>query len=169
MCWKKNARANTHVANIDTMLAAASDEDSFIEFEYSDAGFCNGGRHEGISVLKHGHPFKQEVFCVNLAKELHEDYAEYLPRLRFIKVDTEGYDLYVLKAIENIVGEYRPVIKAEIYKKTDKQYRVQLLEFFNNHGYVVRKINSEPLAMGVELTRENLDVGKHYDVLALPS
>lgn len=164
---EKNARANTHVGNIDTIMAAASVEDTFVEFEYSDSGFCNGGRHEGISVLKHGHPFKQEVFCVNLENELRQDYADYLPRLKFVKVDTEGYDLYVLKTIENIIADYKPVIKAEIYKKTDERYRAEMLELFHKHGYVVRKITNEPLDTGVELTRDNLDVGKHYDVLAM--
>lgn len=165
---EKNARANTHVGNIDTIMAASSVEEGFIEFEYSDSGFCNGGRHEGISVLKHGHPFKQEVFCVNLEKELRQDYADRLPRLSFIKVDTEGYDLFVLQAIESIVEECRPVIKAEVYKKTDRQYRTDLLAFFHKYGYVVRKITAEPLDTGVELTLDNLEVGRHYDVLALP-
>lgn len=164
---EKNARANKHVGNIETILAAASGEEGFIEFEYSDSGFCNGGRHEGISVLKHGHPFKQEVFCVNLEKELRQDYSDRLPRLSFIKVDTEGYDLFVLKAIENIIKDHKPAIKAEVYKKTDKHYRTELLAFFHRHGYIVHKIAGEPLDTGVELTSENLDVGKHYDVLAV--
>ena len=36
---EKNARANTHVANIKTLMAAAATEEGFMEFEYSDSGF----------------------------------------------------------------------------------------------------------------------------------
>ena len=36
-------------------MAGASDVEGFVTFEYSDSGYCNGSRHEGMSVLKHGH------------------------------------------------------------------------------------------------------------------
>ena len=54
---EKNARANTHITNIKTMMAAANADEGFLKFEYSDSGFCNGGRHANISAFKHGHPF----------------------------------------------------------------------------------------------------------------
>ena len=80
-------------------MAAAAPTEGFMEFEYSDAGFCNGGRHKGIPAIKHGHPFKLEVFCVNLENELREHFSDMLTQLKFIKVDTEGYDLYVLESM----------------------------------------------------------------------
>jgi len=168
-CLEKVARANSHVANIKTMLAAAGQEEGFMEFEYSDSGFCNGGRHENISALRHGHMFKQTVFTVNLEKELRTDFADYLPRFRFLKTDAEGYDLYILKSLENLIREYRPVIKSEVFKKTDLRYRTEFLEFFEKANYQVFKVEQEPLSRGVELKRENLDVGSHFDILALPN
>ncbi len=164
----KNTRANKHAVNIKTMMAAAAPAEGFMEFEYSDAGFCNGGRHEGIPAIKHGHPFKLEVFCVDLEKELREDYSELLARLKFIKVDAEGYDLYVLKSMRDIIRTYKPIIKAEVFKKTDSRYRKELLSFFLDLGYIVYKIIEEPIGAGPPLTEKNLNEWQHYDILCRP-
>ena len=165
---EKNARANAHLANIKPMMAAAGTTEDFLEFEYSDSGFCNGGRHEGISVLSHGHAFKHEVLCVDIDKELHEDFSDVLPRLKFIKVDAEGFDLYVLQSMMNIIKTYQPIVKAEVYKKTDHDYRQRLLSLFENLGYSVYKIVEEPIKTGPRLTTDNLEEWKHYDILCLP-
>ncbi len=166
---EKNARSNSHLANIKTMMAAASIGEGFVEFEYSDSGYCNGGRHEGISALRHGHAYKLEVFCINIEKELYDNYSDLLPRLKFIKIDTEGYDLYVIRSLENIIKEFRPIIKSEIYKKTDIEYRLQLLGFFVNHNYSIYKIIEEPIKAGPPLSEDNLAEWKHYDILCLPN
>lgn len=151
------------------MMAAAATAEGFLQFEYSDSGFCNGGRHEGISALKHGHAYKLDVFCVDIEKELRENFSEMLPRLKFIKVDAEGYDLYVLRSMININKEYRPIVKAEVFKKTDRNYRHQLLSFFQNLDYTVHKIAEEPIKTGPRLTEENLEEWKHYDILCSPT
>jgi len=166
---EKTARSNSHIANIKTIMAAAGLKEGFMEFEYSDSGFCNGGRHENISALKHGHAFNQTVFAINLEQELKSDYAAFLPKLSFIKIDSEGYDLYILQSIQGVVDEFRPVIKAEVFKKTDYNYRNQLLNFLLDRDYAVFKISSEPVAKGEPLTHNNIDVGTHYDILALPN
>lgn len=163
---EKTSRANSHLVNIKTIMAAAGTEEGFMEFEYSDSGFCNGGRHDGISMLNHGHAFKLKVFAVNLERELRSDFSIFLPRLRFIKVDAEGYDLHVLKSIEGIIREYSPVIKTEVFKQTGRKYREEMLAFFKKHGYSARRIIGEPLVEGDSYTHDNLDVGKHFDILA---
>ncbi len=166
---EKNARANTHITNIKTMMAAATADEGFLKFEYSDSGFCNGGRHANISAFKHGHPFKLEVFCVNLEKELRENYSNLLPRLKFIKVDAEGYDLHVLKSMGDIIGTYKPAVKVEVFKNTDSKYRRELLSFFQDIGYAVHKIAEEPISLGPPLTEESLNDWKHYDILCKPN
>ena len=166
---EKTRRANAHLTHIQTIMAAAAAEEGFMEFEYSDSGYCNGGRHHGISPFRHGHAFKLKVFAINLEAELRSDFAALLPRLRFIKVDAEGYDLEVLKSIEGVVREFRPVIKAEVFKKTDRAYREGMLEYFRGLDYSVKKIREDPLAEGADLTMESLGAGEHYDILARPA
>jgi len=165
---EKNARANSHIINVKTRMAAVSTKEGFLEFEYSDSGFCNGGRHEGISAMKHGHAFKLEVFCVDIEKELREDYDEWMPRLKFIKVDTEGFDLYVLQSMLNVIKTWRPIVKAEVFKQTDRNYRIELLSMFEDLGYSIFKIEEEPIKTGVRVTKDNLEEWRHYDILCLP-
>ncbi len=166
---EKVARSNRSLCNISTLMAAAGLEETFIEFEYSDSGFCNGGRHENISSLTHGHAYKLTVFAINLEKELMSDFSDLLPKLSFIKIDTEGYDLYVIRSIEQLICEYRPVIKAEVFKNTDLKYRSQMLELFEELDYTAYKIKEEPLKKGDKWLSDNLDVRTHYDILALPN
>jgi len=164
---EKNARANRHLYNIGTIMAAALKEDGFATFEYSDQGYCNGGHHEGISVLMHGHAYKLNIYGINLEKELRENYSDWLPKLKFIKVDTEGYDLYVLETLSDIIT-FKPVTKSEIFKHTDINYRKKVLHFFKNLNYSIYKVKAEPITYDLELTDELLLNEKHYDIIASP-
>jgi FkbM family methyltransferase len=166
---EKNARQNRHIANIQTMMAAATPQDEFISFEYSDSGFCNGGRHENISALQHGHAFKLEVFGINLSSELKNDYSEWLDRLKFIKVDAEGFDLYVLQSIKDIIQLHKPFIKAEVFKKTDTQYRHKLYSFLTQLDYRIYRITGEPLKHDKQaLKQEDMNLWKHFDIFCVP-
>jgi len=165
---EKNVRANREIVNIDTMMAAATADECFMQFEYSDAGFCNGGRHEGISAIRHGYTYKLEVFGVNLAEELKTDYRDMLPKLKFIKVDTEGFDLFVIKSLSDIILKYRPYIKAEIFKKTPTKYRSEMFSFFLDNKFDIFKIDDEPIGIGDQLSLDNVNNWKHYDIMCVP-
>ena len=165
---EKNVRLNRKTANIIPLLAAAAQDDGVMQFEYSDSGFCNGGRHENISVLEHGHVFKLSVWGINIARELKTDFAEYLPKLRFIKVDAEGYDLYILQTLKDIIQEYKPYIKAEVYKKSSAEYRKEMLSFLQDMGYTIYHLKAEPCTPGEEVTSDKVMKWKHYDVFCIP-
>lgn len=165
---EKNARANRGIANIQTLMAAATPAECFMQFEYSDSGFCNGGRHEGISSLAHGHAFKLQVFGIDLARELRESFGDVLPRLRFIKVDAEGYDLYVVRSIQAIIQEFRPCLKLEVFKDSSTAYRKELFSIFLDNRYGIHRIEHEPLGRGPRLSLADVDARQHYDILCVP-
>jgi len=165
---ENNARANRHVANIQTIMAAAGTRQGFLEFEYSDAGFCNGGRHENMHALKHGHPYKLSVFCIDLQQELRANYGDELKRLKLIKVDAEGYDLYILQSLLGVIDEYRPLVKAEVFKKTSRRYREDIFELFDSRNYDVYRMDAEPFVKGDKLDRESIAGPGHFDILCFP-
>jgi FkbM family methyltransferase len=166
---EKNARLNRGKTHIVPMMAAATQQDEVITFEYSDAGFCNGGRHEGMSVWRHGHPFKLPVQGVNLADELRSDFRDVLSKLRFIKIDAEGYDLPVVKSLQPVIETHRPYVKAEVFKRTAASYRSELISFFLDREYAVYKIVSNPCEPGPRITPPDGSKWQHYDILCVPS
>ena len=166
---EKNARANRPRLNIQTIMAAASDHDGFLTCEYSDAGFCNGGRHEDIPMWRHGNAYQMQVFCVDLERELLDNFRDFLPRLTFIKVDTEGYDLHVLRGLTNIIERVRPVVKAEVYKRTSRAYRRDMLNFFLQRDYTVFRLNQEPVGCGPRLSHDLMEECRHFDVICKPN
>ena len=63
---KKNSELNTAKTHIIPLMFAATPEDAEMEFQYSDSGFCNGGRFQGMSRWIHGHAFRLKVQGRNL-------------------------------------------------------------------------------------------------------
>jgi FkbM family methyltransferase len=109
---EKNASLNRDRTNIVALNFAATAEPGPVTFEYSDAGFCNGGRHEGISRWRHGHAFPLTVRGEHLPTWLAAHQPGLIDRIRFIKVDAEGYDLAVLRSMAGLIDRLRPFIRA---------------------------------------------------------
>jgi FkbM family methyltransferase len=139
----KNAILNKGLTDIFPLMIAATPKDGDIEFEYSDSGFCNGGLHENVSKWKHGHAFKLTVTGLNLSDLLRDKFSDKLPYLKYIKVDAEGYDLSILETIGDILEEYRPFIKAEIFKHTNKTYREKMYSFLSDRKYTIYLVEND--------------------------
>ncbi|VAX25472.1 hypothetical protein MNBD_IGNAVI01-455 [hydrothermal vent metagenome] len=165
----KNTNLNKNQTNIIPLMIAATEKDGDIEFEYSDSGFCNGGRHENISKWKHGHAFNLTVTGLNLSSLLHDKYSEKLPNLKFIKVDAEGYDLSILKSISDIIEEYKPFVKTEIFKKTDVAYREAMFSFFSERRYRLYKVENDTNYKEKELSEADMIKWSHYDIFCVPN
>jgi FkbM family methyltransferase len=164
----QNALLNPGKTRIVPLDFAATVSDGDITFEYSDPGFCNGGRHPGINRWRHSHAFPLTVHGRNLGKYLRERHGDLLPRLRYIKVDAEGYDLDILQTLAGILAERAPYIKAEVFKHTSRGRREELLAFLHQHNYVVRRVKSESCYSGEIIGREDLMRWPHFDIFCVP-
>lgn len=164
----ENAKLNQGKTNIVPLPFAATPEDGPIEFEYSDPGFCNGGRHEGISPWRHAHPFKLTVEGRNLQNYLRAEHSAALSRLTYIKTDAEGFDTYVLRSLSDIIQEARPYIKSEVYKYTNEFQRLEFYRLLANLDYKLHRIESETDYLGPNVDASNLMEWRHYDVFCVP-
>ena len=97
-----NRDAQSDKARIVPLMFAAMPNDGEFEFEYSDSGYCNGGFHHAINRWKHGHFFQLRVTGRNLADYLRKEAPTEIPRIRFVKIDTEGYDRTVVQSLASI-------------------------------------------------------------------
>jgi len=91
-----------------------------------------------------------------------------LPRLSFIKVDAEGYDIRILKTLSSVIAERRPFIKAEVYKHTNPGQREDLYRFFAEHHYVIHRTDNEACLRGEVLGASDLMKWRHFDIFCTP-
>jgi FkbM family methyltransferase len=163
-----NAGLNLASTHIVPLMFAAMPEDGEFEFEYSDSGYCNGGFHQGISRWTHGHFSKLRVAGRNLPAYLRTHAPEALPRLRYVKIDTEGFDRAVVQSIAPLIKETRPYIKTEIYKHLASEQRAGYFDDLRALGYRLFKCGEDLDYRGQELARGDLSRWKHFDVFAVP-
>ena len=162
-----NATLNRSKTDIVPLMFAAMPGDGEFEFEYLGLGVCNGGFHRGISRWKHGHFSKLRVEGRNLAEYLRAEAAE-LPRLRYIKIDTEGFDRAVVQFIDG-PDQDPPAVpsKTEIYKHLPDAERRGFHDDLRRLGYRVFKCE-EDVYRGEELGRDDLSRWPHFDIFAVP-
>jgi FkbM family methyltransferase len=164
----ENVRLNAPRTQFFTRMLAAAEQTQELEFEYSDAGFCNGGCHANINRWRHGHAYKLRVQGVRLETLLQADFNSWLPRLRFIKTDCEGFDLHVLRTMENILRAYRPYLKVEVYRHASEAYRHALLAFLRHLGYRPHCCVSETHLRGPVVLPGDVMNWSHYDLFCVP-
>jgi FkbM family methyltransferase len=163
-----NATLNPQHARIEPLMFAAMPSDGQFEFEYSDSGYCNGGFHDGISRWTHGHFHRLRVEGRHLATYLQAHAADALPRLRYIKIDTEGFDRAVVQSMAGLIAATRPYIKTEIYKHVSAGERDAYDADLRRLGYRLFKCE-ETEYRGVELVPGDFKRWKHFDVFAVPA
>jgi len=163
-----NASLNPGVTHIVPLRFAAMPADGEFDFEYSDEGYCNGGFHQSISALLHGHFTKLRVQGRNLLDYLRAESPESLSRVRFIKIDTEGFDRAVTQTLTPLLKTSRPFVKTEIYKHMPASERHAYFEDLRALGYTCFKCGDveyqgEPLERPSDLTK-----WRHFDLFAVP-
>ena len=165
---EKNASLNRDRAVILPLNFAATASAGPVTFEYSDAGFCNGGRHEGISRWRHGHAFPLTVQGEHLPAWLIANRPELVDRIRFVKVDAEGYDLAVLESMAGLIDRLRPFIRAEVYRHLPRARREALVGFFLSRGYGLHRVESDANYLGEPVTPADVMRWRHFDLFAVP-
>jgi FkbM family methyltransferase len=164
----QNALLNRDKTNIAAKCLAATQTDGQFVFHYSDASYCNGGfkSQQRWQLFRRKHALLVEGR--NLLKMLRGEFAEWLSRLSYIKVDAEGYDRTILESILPILRERRPVIRTEVYRKLMAGERYELFDLLKSAGYVVHRYRDAADPQGERLERRDVTGQKHFDVLAIP-
>jgi FkbM family methyltransferase len=165
---QKNAELNPGKVNIVPLMIAATTEPGEVDLEYSDAGFCNGGLHDGISKWRHRHPVKLRARGENLQSYLVEHFPTLVPRIRFLKVDAEGYDYRILASLRELISSQLPFIKAEVFGLLSRAQRERLYDLLVELGYDVFVVESDARYRGAKLGRDHVMTQRHYDVFCVP-
>ena len=91
-----------------------------------------------------------------------------LEKVRFIKIDTEGFDRAVAQTLSPLLKASRPFIKTEIYKHMSAEERSAYFNELRALGYWCFKCGDveyrgEPLVRDDDMTK-----WRHFDVFAVP-
>src|SRR2546423_2875025 len=168
---ERNASLNPAKTTILPLNFAAMRTDGFYEFQYGEEGYCNGGFHEGMSKWLHGSAFKVRVEGRNVQEFLVRQRPDLIPRLRFIKVDAEGFDWPILETLEDLVRSQRPFLQVEMFnlRKSPTAYRLGLYDFLVGHGYEGDWGGGNTNFLGDRITPEDLTPWEVYDGVCIPA
>jgi FkbM family methyltransferase len=164
-----NASLNRDKTNIVPRSFAATEHDGQYVFHYSDASFCNGGFKSQQRWRLYRRKYPLTVQGRNLLDVLRSEFADWLPKLSYVKVDAEGYDRAILASILPILRETQPVIRTEVFRKLLKNERYALFDLLSNIGYRVHRFRGEADLLGESLDRRDMIRDKHFDILAIPA
>jgi FkbM family methyltransferase len=163
-----NSQLNRDRTHIMPRCFAATEQTGRFVFHYSDASFCNGGfkSQQRWWFYRRKHPLAVEGR--NLLDVLRSEFAEWLPKLSYVKVDAEGYDRAILASILPILREHRPVVRTEVFRKLVVSERYALYDLLTEAGYGVHRFQDGADPIGNSLARRDMTREKHFDVLAVP-
>lgn len=163
-----NTSLNKEKINITPLPYAITSEDGEYFFTSSEASFNNGGVGKDESNRHGSYTLKEKIKGINLEKYLKENLNSRLPRLSFIKVDTEGYDKTVLASITNLLETNKPTVIAECFGKLTKHERNELYDLLYTRGYVIHHFGDFDVSTEfVLIDREGMNRWKHFDLLAV--
>jgi FkbM family methyltransferase len=165
---EQNARLNREKTNIVPRCLAATEADGTFVFHYCDASFCNGGFRSQQRWRLYRRKYPLAVEGRNLLNLLRAEFAEWLHKLSYVKVDAEGYDRAILASIMPILRETRPVIRTEVFRKLLAGERFALFDLLVGAGYQVHRFEEAAEPVGRSLERRDMTGEKHFDLLALP-
>jgi hypothetical protein len=103
-----------------------------------------------------------------LLSYLRTHHPEVIARVRFIKIDTEGFDRKVAATLVDLLKSARPYLKTEIYKHMPEDERAGYFADLRGLGYRLFKCEDDNYRG--EPLREASDLSKwrHFDVFAEP-
>jgi FkbM family methyltransferase len=163
-----NAGLNRDKTNIVPHSFAATERDGQFIFHYSDASFCNGGFKSQQRWRLYRRKYPLTVEGRNLLRVLRTEFADWLPKLSYIKVDAEGYDRAILASIHPLLHERQPVIRTEVFRKLLARERHLLFDLLRDAGYRVYRFGGDADPLGAPLARAEMTREKHFDILAIP-
>lgn len=136
---------NNNYTNFDCHNYFCDDHYGMIGF---GIGQCpdNGGIMEGFSLeYERGHSCHVvQLPCVDTSDFLIQRYAENLEKIKFIKIDCEGYDYKVFLSLKPLLDIIKPVILTEWWVFQDKHKL--LFDAIAEIGYIPYRIDNLELA-----------------------
>lgn len=155
---------SNHLTNVDSYNLAVDTQDGkkiFAENPFSGYGGWNGG-FLTETLPRVSDAIKTQVECVEPIEFLYKKYGQDVieNKLKFVKIDIEGYDYIMLNHMKDFLLKIKPVIVMEWY--LDEKHNDNIFNAIENLGFT-------PLRTDNLLPARRSDYGnKSTDILLLP-
>ena len=105
----------------------------------------------------------------NVHALLKQSYSELIPKIRFVKIDTEGYEPFVLESLRELITQTKPYMKIEVYTHLSHERRRALHRSITSLGYTIRRIIDDSHYWGEVLGEDDLSKWRWLDIFCLPN
>jgi len=161
-----NAALNPALTNIVPLNFAATATDGEFVFGSGDPSYGNGGIVGFTHNKARNVRYTLRVTGRNLENYLRQHHADRLSRLSFIKIDAEGYDKEIVRALQTVIREHRPTLVTECFGPSTADEKRELYDVLTGLDYDLFRLadflGSPPEAItGITGTRT-------FDILAVP-
>lgn len=163
-----NAALNPDKTRIVPLNFAATAEDGEFTFGSGDPSYGNGGIVGFTHNKRRNTRYTFQVTGKHLTRYLHAQYADQLPKLTFIKIDTEGYDKEILKSMPDLVTTYRPYLVVECFGPSLPAEKVELFDVIAAHGYSLYWLDDFAPGAKVRVERSAVAGKQTRNILAIP-
>ena len=135
--FKKSIEMN-NIKNIEAYNYGCSDKN---EQKIIYENYKNVGGSSLIDIYGSDTDKKEKIKLIRLDNFL------YNKKIDFVKIDVEGYELFVLKGMKNILKKYKPKVVLEFsfftMQQIDKKMSFELLEFLKKMDYDIVDVRTD--------------------------
>ena len=164
----RNAALNPEKTTIIPLNFAATAYDGEFTFGSGDPSYGNGGIVGFTHNQARNVRFTLNVIGKNLETYVRQNYADRLPKLSLIKIDAEGYDKEIIKSLQGLIREFRPVILTECFGPSTSDEKKELIALLTGLGYSLYYLQ-DFLGSPITTIPGNYLTGKRtFDILAMP-
>nr|MBC7612310.1 FkbM family methyltransferase [Pseudopedobacter sp.] len=132
---EKNASLNSNKYKLEFQPYAISTMEEEFFFVSSEASFANGAISKDKNSTHGNFVLPNKIKGVHLKTFLESKYQNWINKLSFIKIDTEGYDKEIIKSITDLILDYKPVIIAESFVGVTDEAKIELYNVIAKNGY----------------------------------
>ena len=164
-----NASLNKERTTIIPLNFAATGYDGEFTFGSGDPSFGNGGIVGFTHNQKRNIRYTFTVTGKNIEYYLYKNYAEFLSRISFIKIDAEGFDKEIIKTLPKIISNCRPYLVTECFGPSTTDEKVELFDLLVQKNYAAYRLPDFTLKSEIKIGRKDMTGKKTFDILAIPT
>ena len=163
----KNSFLNVETTNIVPLPFACTDDEVVTKFWYSSPWLANGGDRSDAG-WRYGASYPVHINGKNPLGLLETKFSDDIQRLKYIKIDVEGFDIHVLRQFQTLIDKVRPYIKFEVFGKTTLVNRKALFDFVLERNYQLYLVGDSGKLFAQNANEEDFYKKTSVDIFCVP-